>query len=299
MNVLVWNCRGVGNSRTVRDLTALVQSYNPKLVFLLETRQSEERMQNLRWRLGLKGCLARSCVGRSDGIALFWDESLVVNLITIADKVINVTVHEDPASAPWRISFFYGELRVEDRHLTWEFMKNVWVRLDRAVANDEWCNLFDQASVEHLVSPCSDHCPILRYEIMWEREQSLGDVIMEAWDSGPAKISLASFASALKGVMQSLHSWSREKFGSVRRKIEELRTRLAELNGMMDDDSRAEARRTAAAMYEMLYREEMMWLQRSRILWLREGYRNTKFFHQKSIWHSRKNRIKRLKAENG
>jgi len=134
---------------------------------------------------------------------------------------------------------------------------------------------------------------------MWEREQSLGDVIMEAWDSGPAKTSLASFASALKGVMQSLHSRSWEKFGSVRRKIEELRTRLAELNGMMDDDSRAEARRTAAAMDEMLYREEMMWLQRSHISWLREGDRNTKFFHQKAIWRSRKNRIKRLKAENG
>ena len=62
---------GVGNSRTVRDLTALVQSYNPKLVFLSETKQSEERKQNLRWRLGLKGCLARSCMGRSGGIALF------------------------------------------------------------------------------------------------------------------------------------------------------------------------------------------------------------------------------------
>ena len=108
----------MGNSRIVRDLTALVQSYNPKLVFLSETRQSEERKQNLRWRLGLKGCLARSCVGRSGGIALFWDESLVVNLITIADKVIDVTVQEDPASAPWRISFFYGEPRVEERHLT-------------------------------------------------------------------------------------------------------------------------------------------------------------------------------------
>jgi len=193
--------------------------------------------------------------------------------------------------------------------------RNVRVRLDRAVADDNWSNLFDQASVEHLVSPCSDHCPILlrlapadaqgvkpkilRYEIMWEREQSLGDVIMEAWDSGPTKTSLASFASALKGVMQSLHSWSRENFGSVRRKLEELRTRLAELNGKMDDDSRAEARRTAAVMDEMLYREEMMWLQRSRISWLREGDRNTKFFHQKAIWRSRKNRIKRLKADNG
>ena len=129
---------------------------------------------------------------------------------------------------------------------------------------------------------------ILRYEIMWEREQLLGDVIVDAWGSSRDKTSLSSVALALKVVMQSLHSWSREKFGSVRKKLEELRTRLADLHGRPDDDSRAEARRTAEAMDEMLYREEMMWLQRSRISWLREGDRNTRFFHQKAIWRSRK-----------
>ena len=55
-------------------------------------------MQSLRWRLGLKGCLARRCVGRSGGIALFWDESLAVNLITISNKVIDVSVQEDLSS---------------------------------------------------------------------------------------------------------------------------------------------------------------------------------------------------------
>ena len=40
MNAFAWNCRGVGNPQTVRDLAAFVQSYDPKLVFLSETRQS-------------------------------------------------------------------------------------------------------------------------------------------------------------------------------------------------------------------------------------------------------------------
>jgi len=383
MNVLAWNCRGVGNPRTVRELAAFVQSHDPKLVFLSETRQSEEQMKVLRWRLGLKGCLARSSLGRSGGIALFWDESLKVDLITITNKLIDIKVQESPSAIPWRISFIYGEPRAEDRHLTWELLKrirlrsdrpwvimgdfnevmwqfehfsetrrnerrmeafrdvlaecdmhdlgftglpwtydnmqtgrrNVRVRLDRAVATSSWSNMFEHAALDHLVSPCSDHCPILlrsapvlhpreggrllRYEIMWEREESLTEVVEEAWSSARPGADLGSVARALKEVMVSLQEWSKSKFGSIRKKLKELRDKLNAAQSGSDSESREEAKKIAAEMNEVLYREEMMWLQRSRISWLKEGDRNTKFFHRKAVWRSRKNKIKKLKADNG
>ncbi|XP_073360138.1 uncharacterized protein [Aegilops tauschii subsp. strangulata] len=149
---------------------------------------------------------------------------------------------------------------------------NVKVRLDRAVANNMWRDVFAHARVEHLVAPSSDHLPILlrcaleemsqatgrrcrQYEVMWERDPSLPEEINKS------------------------------------------RSRLEELMSMNAD--RKDIREETDRMNELLYREEMLWMQRSRIAWLREGDRNTQFFHRKAVWRARKNRIKALIDEAG
>jgi hypothetical protein len=58
-------------------------------------------------------------------------------------------------------------------------------------------------------------------------------------------------------------------------------------------------RRVTDKMDELLYREEMMWLQRSRLAWLKEGNKNTGYFHRQAVWRARKNRIKKLKDADG
>lgn len=62
MSSLCWNCLG------------------EQLVFLSETRVKDVKMERLRRRIGLKGCLAVSSNGMSGGLALFWHESLEVEL---------------------------------------------------------------------------------------------------------------------------------------------------------------------------------------------------------------------------
>lgn len=45
---------------------------------------------------------------------------------------------------------------------------------------------------------------------------------------------------------------------------------------------------------ETLLREESMWMQRSRNVWLKEGAHNTKIFHSRVTQHWKKNAIKHL-----
>lgn len=45
--------------------------------------------------------------------------------------------------------------------------------------------------------------------------------------------------------------------------------------------------------------EEMFWRQKNRILWLREGYRNSKYFHALVKQRRARNRITQILDENG
>jgi hypothetical protein len=190
---------------------------------------------------------------------------------------------------------------------------NVKVRLDRAVADDRWRDPFSDATVVHLVTPCSDHCPLLIrlaresqfgqprkykwFEIMWEREHALPDIISSAWEEAGQKSDLGDINNALQKVMDVLHAWGRRKFGNVTRELSRMRRKLSLL--YEEDAPSDEIRGVLDAMNELMYREEMLWLQRSRISWLKEGDRNTKYFHRKAVWRACKNRIKSLKDQDG
>jgi hypothetical protein len=183
------------------------------------------------------------------------------------------------------------------------------------VASPSWKDWFSNARVRHIMSSRSDHLPILlefscdreyvthrrflRYEIMWEREDSLPNEIEHAWDVGVHAQDLEHVIGKLKGVMLALNTWSREKFGTVSSEIERIRKRLEELHATNNDEGEEDVRKLHCRLDELLYREKMMWLQRSRITWLKEGDRNTKFFHQKAVGRVKKNKIKCLKRQDG
>jgi hypothetical protein len=190
---------------------------------------------------------------------------------------------------------------------------NVKVRLDRAVASPEWRNLFADSNVQHITSPVSDHCPILiqilkedrgpckqprrQYEILWERAADLPERVAQSWGEAGQKADMGDIMKGLDNVMTTLQNWSKRKFGNIVRELQKARKKLETL--LANNASQHEIRQATDHMNEMLYREELLWLQRSRITWMKEGDRNTRFFHQTVVWRARKNKIKKLKDSEG
>jgi exonuclease III len=70
MIVLSWNCRGLGNPQTVRDLRRMVKAKCPTVVFLMETRMRQVKMEKIRCALGFNNLFVVDCIGKSGGLAV-------------------------------------------------------------------------------------------------------------------------------------------------------------------------------------------------------------------------------------
>ncbi|KAM1836892.1 hypothetical protein ACFX13_019061 [Malus domestica] len=107
---------------------------------------------------------------------------------------------------------------------------------------------------------------------MWLREESCEGIINSAWNKSMSRVPL--FQAEIAKV--------RDKLGVLfeHPPSVELYAARAELLGQLDS---------------LLGREETYWSQRSRVQWLQEGDRNTKFFHLRVSNRKRKNTIKGLR----
>ena len=69
MNILSWNCQGCGNLRAVTVLSHLVREKSPKILFLIETKQTVDEMRRIQANLQYQLMLAIPCIWRAGGLA--------------------------------------------------------------------------------------------------------------------------------------------------------------------------------------------------------------------------------------
>lgn len=103
----------------------------------------------------------------------------------------------------------------------------------------------------HVVSPCSDHVVLVisaeteelqprknkccQFEIMWERDLALFEVIQHAWNAFGQTTDLGDIELALNSTMKSLYKWSRKKFGNIKNELKNPRNQLQQLFNMNAD----------------------------------------------------------------
>ena len=124
MSILCWNCRGAGNPATIRELRVLTKRIAPTILCILETQVEGHRVEFLSNSLGFNKSFAVSSSGRSGGLCVFWNDSIKLEVVGYSKYHIDVLANE-LVDFPARFTFVYGEAQVNERHLTWDMLRNI------------------------------------------------------------------------------------------------------------------------------------------------------------------------------
>ena len=188
-----------------------------------------------------------------------------------------------------------------------------WSRLDRFWVSPEWDFSYLGLMQKKLLRACSDHAPILldrgclqigkrsfKFENIWLKEEGFVEKVKIWWDSfqffGSPSFVLAKKISALKW---GIKRWYLEEFGDVgarhKASCEELKMLdKIEEGRQLTEEEKARRTQISREVEASILQEEICWRQKSRVRWLKEGDKCTKFFHLVVNANHRNNTIEPL-----
>jgi hypothetical protein len=197
------------------------------------------------------------------------------------------------------------------------FMKE---RLDRVVANQAWCGIFQNREVRIIPSITSDHNPLLlhtfedyeshtrfyknfKFEAKWLVDEECLGVIKEAWSiEGMPELGGAGIFPApqrLANCQNLLTRWSSRKFRDAEKALKEKTKQLEILQENNIGYNIGAVQALKSEIEALLESEDMKWKQRGKQSWYTQGDRNTPFFHAWANHRRRVNRIGKIVDENG
>ncbi|KAL2899485.1 DNA ligase [Bienertia sinuspersici] len=228
--------------------------------------------------------------GKSVGLAMLWREWVSVDIISTSSHHIDV-VRGVFGDKEWKLTGFCGDQRklddsrdaldecglqdigyVGDLFTWWNkpaIPNDVMERLYFGVANVGWHNLFPNLEVCHLAFDASNSKPIKLTKL---------PIVRDASSEQDGEVSRVD----------------------VVKKIQAFRNKIVEVD-MLELTEHMVSKRKELSLEpdKLLYAEELMWRQRSRICDLREGDQNTSYFHMKASRRRRRNAIKIFHDDDG
>ena len=108
----------------------------------------------------------------------------------------------------------------------------------------------------------------------------------------------------LRILRTNLRQWNHSSFGSIFKDKEVVQKELESMhlvimNHGYTDETKVKEKELLAWLNKRCEQEETLWKQKSRVDWIKEGERNTTFFHRSTVQHRMNIKIVKLKTDDG
>eukprot|EP00253_Pinus_taeda_P011111 PITA_11111 len=193
-------------------------------------------------------------------------------------------------------------------------------KLDRFLISDNAVHLGGDIAAAVFPYSGSDHWPIslqwqrlgnatkrpFRFEDFWLTHLTFKDFIRSTWNTFQSLegSKMFQFQQKLKHLKSQIKRWNQETFGNIFQAQQDLNKEMKELQqqiitGGHNERTLEQEQRIRNQLEERRKQEEILWKQKSRIRWLKEGERNTKFFHRTTVQRRMHNNISFIQKQGG
>lgn len=125
MKIISWNCQGLGNPLTFQELRALVALERPAMVFLMETKNREMRVEGMIKRLNFANKMVMNPEGIAGGLVLMWTEEVDIRVISSNRNIIDVECYDLSGGSKMRITFLYAPTNYGERLILWHQLRDI------------------------------------------------------------------------------------------------------------------------------------------------------------------------------
>jgi hypothetical protein len=85
----------------------MVKEKRLTMVFIMETKLRQQKMEGIRRRLGFDCMFVIDCVGRGGGLALLWGKEIHATIQNYNQRHINAFIQEDAGGIQRKLTCFY------------------------------------------------------------------------------------------------------------------------------------------------------------------------------------------------
>ncbi|KAK8314530.1 hypothetical protein V6Z12_D01G177900 [Gossypium hirsutum] len=140
-----------------------------------------------------------------------------------------------------------------------------------------------------------NHSLRFRYDACWAKEQEARDIIKRIWDGKNSDM-----LTKMDMVRKELGPWQYRRYKRMKIEINKLEKNIGKvMDGPISVGSSRVLKKSRDQLGQWYDKEEKYWAQRVRNQWLREGDRNTRYFHMQATGRKKKNSIDKLKDMHG